>query len=80
MDQFSTAIIGCGLATSSYGCRVLQKALEHISKSQLAVMLKHFEGVELKLIYDQNGNHVIQKCIEIVCKTALKDEEPQVRC
>ena len=47
-----------------YGCRVIQKALESISKENQIEMAKELEGNIVKCIEDQNGNHVIQKCIE----------------
>jgi hypothetical protein len=57
-----------------YGCRVIQKALESISNenqvSFLIEMARELEGNIVKCIEDQNGNHVIQKCIEIVSKLA----------
>lgn len=66
------------LALQMYGCRVIQKALESISnENQVKIMLnlvnknfnliemaKELEGNIVKCIEDQNGNHVIQKCIE----------------
>jgi mRNA-binding protein PUF3 len=55
------------LSTQMYGCRVVQKALEHVLTDQQAVMVKELDGPNkqvLKVIKDQNGNHVVQKAIE----------------
>jgi hypothetical protein len=57
------------LSTQMYGCRVVQKALEHVLTDQQASMIKELDGPNksvLKIIRDQNGNHVIQKAIERV--------------
>jgi pumilio RNA-binding family len=49
-----------------YGCRVIQKALEVIGVQRLLALVSEFEGHVLKCVHDQNGNHVIQKCIEVL--------------
>jgi len=54
-----------------YGCRVIQKALESISGEQQVEIVKELDGHVLKCIKDQNGNHVVQKCIECVDPHAL---------
>lgn len=57
------------LSTQMYGCRVVQKALEHVLTDQQASMVKELDGPNkqvLKVIRDQNGNHVVQKAIERV--------------
>ena len=55
------------LSTQMYGCRVVQKALEHVLTDQQASMVEELDGPNkqiLKVIRDQNGNHVVQKAIE----------------
>ena len=52
------------LAVQMYGCRVIQKALESIEADQQGILVKELEGHVMKCVKDQNGNHVIQKCIE----------------
>lgn len=47
-----------------YGCRVIQKALECSSINKRIV--DKIKGSVKKLVCDQNGNHVIQKCVECV--------------
>lgn len=49
-----------------YGCRVIQKALESIPGEQQKLIISELEGNVLKCVKDQNGNHVVQKCIECV--------------
>ncbi|XP_028653234.2 pumilio homolog 2-like isoform X7 [Erpetoichthys calabaricus] len=67
------------LALQMYGCRVIQKALESISTDQQVIsfllqneMVKELDGHVLKCVKDQNGNHVVQKCIECVQPQALQ--------
>lgn len=52
------------LALHMYGCRVVQKALECREINQKIV--KKIKGHVIDLVCDQNGNHVIQKCVECV--------------
>mmetsp|Transcript_30452 Transcript_30452/g.43652 ORF Transcript_30452/g.43652 Transcript_30452/m.43652 type:complete len:1107 (-) Transcript_30452:656-3976(-) len=60
------------LAMQMYGCRVVQKALEYVNTPRLIELVSEFENPPLLLrcVHDSNGNHVIQKCIEIVSKVA----------
>jgi pumilio RNA-binding family len=51
-------------------CRVVQKALERLDESDLPKLLGEFHNNVLALIHDQNGNHVIQKCIEVMSQKA----------
>ncbi|KAJ1569158.1 Pumilio 2, partial [Nowakowskiella sp. JEL0078] len=52
------------LSLQMYGCRVVQKALEHVLTDQQAALIHELDGNVLKCVKDQNGNHVIQKAIE----------------
>lgn len=65
------------LSTQMYGCRVVQKALECLDNEDtdcvggsgecdLLPLLEEFQGHIITCIHDQNGNHVIQKCIEVI--------------
>jgi pumilio RNA-binding family len=49
-----------------YGCRVIQKALEVVEPAQQLELVKELDGHVKRCVRDQNGNHVIQKCIERV--------------
>jgi hypothetical protein len=53
---------------------VVQKALERLDESSLPKLLSEFHNNVLNLIHDQNGNHVIQKCIEVL---SLKEKASQ---
>ncbi|EXJ79868.1 hypothetical protein A1O3_08153 [Capronia epimyces CBS 606.96] len=55
------------LSLQMYGCRVVQKAFEHVLTDQQASLVKELDGPNLqilKVVKDQNGNHVVQKAIE----------------
>jgi hypothetical protein len=57
------------LSVQMYGCRVVQKALEYVLTDQQASIVKELDGPQkhiIKVIKDQNGNHVVQKAIERV--------------
>jgi len=57
------------LSLQMYGCRVIQKllqALDVLEYNQIEKLVHEIEGNVLKCVKDQNGNHVIQKCIEKV--------------
>ena len=59
---------------------MVQKALECLDESDLVKLLAEFHNNVLNLIHDQNGNHVIQKCIEVMnqkVKSAREDNEDQ---
>ncbi len=65
------------LAMQMYGCRVVQKALEYVNTERLMALVSEFESppVLLRCVHDSNGNHVIQKCIEIVSRVAADAAE-----
>jgi pumilio RNA-binding family len=62
------------LALQMYGCRVIQKALEYVNTDRLVAIIQEFETQPvrdvLRCVHDQNGNHVIQKCIEVISRLA----------
>ncbi|KAK3331963.1 armadillo-type protein [Cercophora scortea] len=57
------------LSVQSYSCRVVQKALEHVLADQRAELVEELEPQILDLVKCPNGNHVVQKVIEV-----LKDD------
>lgn len=57
-------------------CRVIQKALESLAYDDLCELLQEFEQNILICIQDQNGNHVMQKCIEVI---SIKAKEAECR-
>lgn len=67
------------LSMQMYGCRVVQKALEYVNRDRLVELVKEFEAPQalIDCVHDSNGNHVIQKCIEVVSKAARVAENPE---
>ena len=67
-NQIAEQIQGKILALSlqMYGCRVIQKALELFNTSQQVSIAHELEDHVMQCVRDQNGNHVIQKCIECI--------------
>jgi len=69
--EMRTEILTClvdetlALSLQMYGCRVVQKALEVVEDSLLDSVLSEFRGNVVSCIHDQNGNHVIQKIVEV---------------
>lgn len=53
-------------------CRVVQKALESLDYDDLCELLEEFDSYVLTCIQDQNGNHVMQKCIEVMSTKATE--------
>jgi hypothetical protein len=56
------------LSLHMYGCRVIQRALETVSPEQQASLIRELDDTKIikQCVRDQNGNHVIQKCIQTV--------------
>eukprot|EP01059_Diplonema_ambulator_P001769 TRINITY_DN1148_c0_g1_i2.p1 TRINITY_DN1148_c0_g1~~TRINITY_DN1148_c0_g1_i2.p1 ORF type:complete len:646 (+),score=195.01 TRINITY_DN1148_c0_g1_i2:43-1980(+) len=52
------------LTKQTYGCRVVQKALDVVTLDMQQMILSELHGHVPECVVDQNGNHVIQKCIE----------------
>lgn len=48
------------------------QALEVVDLKQQLVMVSELEGSVMKCVHDQNGNHVIQKCIECIPQDKIK--------
>ncbi|KAJ8078795.1 mRNA binding protein puf3 [Marasmius tenuissimus] len=63
---FVSLFRGCvmDLATNSYGCRVLQRCLEHLPEDMVAPLLEELHRRAVQLMTDQYGNYVIQFIIE----------------
>ncbi len=53
---------------------MIQKALESLDYDDLCELILEFDSYVLTCIQDQNGNHVMQKCIEVMSLKA-KDAE-----
>jgi pumilio RNA-binding family len=62
------------LSLQMYGCRVVQKALESLAYDDLCELLREFDSYVLTCIQDQNGNHVMQKIVEVMSRKAKEAE------
>ena len=52
------------LSTHPYGCRVIQRILEHCIQEQTAPILEELHKNTERLVQDQYGNYVIQHVLE----------------
>ncbi|CAE7228795.1 pum [Symbiodinium sp. CCMP2456] len=52
------------LSQDQYGCRVIQKAIQAVSKESQQQIARELEDHVESCIRNMHGNHVIQKCIE----------------
>ena len=52
------------LSTHPYGCRVIQRILEHCTSEQTTIILEELHNHTEQLIKDQYGNYVIQHILE----------------
>jgi len=52
------------LAMHPYGCRVIQRILEHCSTEQVSGILSELHQQMEHLVHDQYGNYVIQHVLE----------------
>lgn len=59
------------MSMDDYGCRVIQKLLENLKSKTRLELVKELAGNVEKFIYNRNGNHVLQKCIEFIPETHL---------
>lgn len=64
------------LCLQMYGCRVIQKAMESLEYKDICDLILEFDSYVLTCITDQNGNHVMQKCIEVMSAKAKEAEYP----
>lgn len=52
------------LSTHPYGCRVIQRILEHCNETQKRAILDELLQSTEKLVVDQYGNYVVQHVLE----------------
>ena len=52
------------LSTHPYGCRVIQRILEHCTAEQKASVLGELHEHTERLVQDQYGNYVVQHVLE----------------
>lgn len=62
VDQMHGYVVQLSLCT--YGCRVVQRALECVPLSQKLLLSTELEPQVLTCVKDQNANHVVQKLLE----------------
>ena len=64
------------LSTHPYGCRVIQRILEHCTQEQTTPILEELHQQTEQLIQDQYGNYVIQhvlgKYSQTLCTVIFK--------
>lgn len=60
-----------GLSTHPYGCRVIQRILEHCTPEQTAPILEELHQHTEQLIQDQYGNYVIQHVLGVFSITSI---------
>ncbi|KAM0829720.1 hypothetical protein ACQ4PT_066706 [Festuca glaucescens] len=70
IKELSDQLIGRVLALSlqMYGCR----AIEVVDLAQQTKMVAELDGHIMRCVRDQNGNHVIQKCIECIPQDVIQ--------
>lgn len=54
----------------SLSCRVVQKAIRFLDRDDVCELIKRFHDKVLTFIHDPHGNHVIQRCIQIMSRFA----------
>ncbi|EED92622.1 predicted protein [Thalassiosira pseudonana CCMP1335] len=54
------------LSKKVYGCRVVQKALETLNRTDVCRLVSSFEGQVADCIRDLNANHTIQKIVTVL--------------
>lgn len=56
-----------GIALNQHGTRALQKMIEHLhTEEQVATIISALSHKVVDLVQDLNGNHVIQKCLQVL--------------
>jgi len=56
-----------GIALNQHGTRALQKMIEHLhTEEQVAAVISALSYKVVDLVQDLNGNHVIQKCLQVL--------------
>merc|ERR1712048_293233 len=69
VQQFEGKV--CLLTKHKYGCWVIQEALTHCSRDAQLKAVAELECCVQSCIESMHGNHVIQKCIELLPEHAL---------
>lgn len=78
LNVISVSVYSSHMQYHIHRCRVIQKALESLDYDDLCELLQEFKHHVISCIQDQNGNHVMQKCVEVISIRA-KEAEHQSR-
>eukprot|EP00581_Thalassiosira_minuscula_P017159 CAMPEP_0183722464 /NCGR_PEP_ID=MMETSP0737-20130205/14406_1 /TAXON_ID=385413 /ORGANISM="Thalassiosira miniscula, Strain CCMP1093" /LENGTH=529 /DNA_ID=CAMNT_0025952623 /DNA_START=116 /DNA_END=1705 /DNA_ORIENTATION=+ len=62
------------LCLHMHGCRVIQKAIRCLEQEEVCKLITEFQDKVLTFIHDPNGNHVIQRCIQVMNSFAKNAE------
>lgn len=65
--RFHDLLMGCHI----YMFNSIDQAIEVVDLDQKIKMVGELDGHVMRCVRDQNGNHVIQKCIECVPESAI---------
>mmetsp|Transcript_27337 Transcript_27337/g.44412 ORF Transcript_27337/g.44412 Transcript_27337/m.44412 type:complete len:513 (-) Transcript_27337:312-1850(-) len=79
-EELMTAVFAAGvvdMTLNMHGCRVIQKALLVLDQVSVCKIITELQDIEevIPFIFDPNGNHVIQKAIQIVSTFAKSAAE-----
>lgn len=64
-----------------FSCRVIQKAIRSLEQEDVSKLVTEFNDKVITFIYDPNGNHVIQRCIQVMsafAKASAEDGNPDL--
>ncbi|GET87856.1 pumilio protein, putative [Leishmania tarentolae] len=72
LDRLTAKVRGHLLKYSvqTYGCRVMQKAVENMRAADRDVIIRELDGRIVDFVFDQNANHVVQKVVEVCPSSA----------
>jgi pumilio RNA-binding family len=69
------------LCLHMHGCRVIQKAIRFLKQEHVCTLIKEFHDKVVTFIHDPHGNHVIQRCVQVMssfAKCAMKSDNPEL--
>lgn len=63
------------LSNTQLSCRIIQKAVQRIDQQDVCKLVSEFQDKVLLFIHDPNGNHVIQRCIQVMSALSQAPED-----
>jgi len=69
------------LCLNTHGCRMIQKAIQCLDQEDVCKLITKFKDYVLPFTHDPNGNHVIQRCIQVMSsfsKCAMNNGDPDL--